>query len=62
MKLKEYLEANSISQNAFAKQIDVSRSAVTQWIRDGIIPMKKHLRDIEKLTFGKVKAEDFQSK
>lgn len=45
------------SQAELARQLDVDRSAISQWVADDKIPPLRAIQ-IEKLTSGKIKAID----
>lgn len=45
------------SQAELARQLDVDRSAISQWVADDKIPPLRAIQ-IEKLTCGKIKAVD----
>ena len=45
------------SQAELARQLDVDRSAISQWVADDKIPPLRAIQ-IEKLTSGKIKAVD----
>ena len=59
MKLREYLEQNDISQSAFAREMDVSREAVRQWLKGIAVPPQGNMRQIIAYTNGAVQPNDF---
>lgn len=59
MKLKRYLRTNEISQYAFAKQLEVSRSVLSYYCRDLRYPKPDILERISRLTGGAVSGKDF---
>ncbi len=63
MKLADYLKENSITAASFAEMIGVDKSTVCRWIEpagDKVYrPRWDHIRKIEEITGGLVKANDF---
>jgi DNA-binding transcriptional regulator YiaG len=59
MKLDEYLKANGITAETFAKDVGHSVFAVGKWRRGERVPRNDVLTLIKKITKGKVTADDF---
>lgn len=58
MKLETYLKEQSISPEAFAVQLGVSKFAVQKWMRGERFPRAEHLIAIDRATDGAVTASD----
>ena len=59
MKLKDYLRANGIKSEDFAKSLDVSHGGVLKWVTGERFPRPYALAKIENATDGQVTANDF---
>lgn len=59
MELKAYLVAKTISEEAFARLIGVKQSAVNRYCQFKRTPKPKVMREIMRVTKGKVTANDF---
>lgn len=59
MNLKEYLKANEITSETFAKSLGFSHGGVLKWITGERFPRPRVLAKIEKETNGQVTANDF---
>lgn len=59
MKLKEYLRANNIRPEDFAKSLGFSRGGVLKWISGERFPRPLIIAKIERATNGEVTANDF---
>jgi predicted transcriptional regulator len=58
MDLKEYLESRNISQQDFAKMLDISQTAVSNYVIYKRLPSTEIARAIEVATKGKVTVDD----
>jgi transcriptional regulator with XRE-family HTH domain len=58
MTLREYLEANDITQGAFAKKLRMSRDIVVRWLRGECYPRPHTARKIVRLTDNQVTLVD----
>lgn len=47
--LKKYLELKGVTQTALAEKLDISQSAVNEWINKGTTPRAKRLEEIAKI-------------
>lgn len=61
MKLADYLRENGITRSAFAEEIGVSQSLVTQLCQDEVWPGREVARRISDATNGEVTPNDFLS-
>jgi len=58
MNIRSYLEANSISQSAFARTIGVKQPTVHKWVHGLSLPDVRHARVIVEITKGTVTLND----
>ena len=61
MELRAYLKAKTLSEAAFADLIGVKQSAVNRYCRGDRVPKPDVMREIMRVTKGKVTANDFVS-
>ena len=61
MTLDEFLIKNQITQAEFALQVGVTQQMVSLWASGKKLPRPPKLNKIEKLTGGRVRANDFMS-
>jgi len=59
MKLTDFIEENSTTRAAFARQIGTSRQAVNRYCAGDRFPTKKIMTRIWEQTHGHVTADDF---
>ena len=59
MTLDQFLKENKMTQVAFAKKIGVCVMQVKRWRNYGVIPHKKNMERIKRVTGGVVRPEDF---
>lgn len=62
MNLRDYLYFNKITQNAFAKQLDISFQYLSRIINGHHIPGNKLMKRITKETGGSISSSDFPQK
>lgn len=60
MKLKQYLQKESITYSNFANLMKVHERTVFAWIKGIRFPGRKNMRKIEKVTQGNVTYRDFE--
>lgn len=60
MELADYLEENGLSQEAFAKSVDVTQGAVSQWLTGATKISPEIAKKVERVTAGKVRREDLR--
>ena len=58
MDIRGYLEANNISQSAFARMIGVKQPTVHKWVHGLSLPDVRHARVIVDVTKGKITMND----
>ena len=58
MHLRTYLSRNGLTQSAFAKELGVKRQTVDRWLRGDRVPRPEMMRQIARVTDGKVGPED----
>lgn len=61
MKLREYLDSNMLMIREFTKKIGVTEHTIYNWL-NGTIPLRIHRLLVEKMTEGKVKLKDWETK
>jgi transcriptional regulator with XRE-family HTH domain len=59
MKLATYLQKNGLTDVDFAKSVGQSEFAVRKWLNGSRFPRHKTLIEIERVTGGKVRPNDF---
>jgi transcriptional regulator with XRE-family HTH domain len=59
MNLKKYLSKNGVSQADFARRIAATPGAITRWVQGNRRPNLDQMREIERVTRGQVRVEDF---
>jgi transcriptional regulator with XRE-family HTH domain len=59
MRLKDWLTYNTVTQGAFAARVGVRRETVIRWCADENIPDMPKILEIERVTKGKVTADDW---
>lgn len=59
MTLREYLDFEDMSITAFAERIGITRPAVSLWLAGRSMPRLHRIRQIENVTEGAVRAEDW---
>lgn len=60
MTLQTYLKKHGISQDAFAKSLDVSKGLVWQWLNGRTEITAEKAVDIERVTRGEVKRQQLR--
>jgi predicted transcriptional regulator len=61
MKLSDYLAANRITNEGFAKMLGTSQPAVSRYVTGKRVPRPQHIRRISEITGGEVTANDFMA-
>lgn len=59
MKLGDYLKREGITHAAFAEELGVTRSAVTQWVNDLTLPTGERMIMVYRMSGGEVGMEDW---
>lgn len=59
MKLKEYIEKNFLKQEFLVSELSVTKQQVSKWVTGKVIPRRKMMVKIHKLTKGKVDFADW---
>lgn len=59
MQLSTWLEEEEMTNVEFARRLGVAHTTVGRWISGEVFPRHGYLRQIEKLTCGRVTAADF---
>ena len=59
MKLGEYLKENHLKARLIAEKIGTTEQLVSAWVHGRNVPRKETMKKIEKITFGKVKPQDW---
>ncbi len=59
MKLGQFLKDNHLKQKYIAEKIGTSQAHVSSWINGRAVPRFETMKEIEKLTKGKVKPKDW---
>ncbi len=59
MKLREYLEKNSLTMSAFARETKIKQDTLNKYKYGIRIPNRENMEIINKVTRGKVTANDF---
>lgn len=59
MKLKEYLDTNSLTMSAFARETKIKQDTLNKYKYGIRIPNRENMKIISNVTKGKVTANDF---
>ena len=57
--LKIWRQTNELSAAELARRVGVTREAVRQWEDENVIPAPAHMRKLQRVTAGAIRADHF---